>query len=341
MTQSWYTTITLTDELAEEERLARLRLIAMGGTIAFIDSKDGAVPSLRAEELSHSVRSRHEIDTVDLATISSVAMSEDHLRLLVREIEDSIADGYDGIVVSHGTDTLEETAYLVALTIRRSRVPLAFTGAMRHHDAPGTDGIANLEDALAFSEQARAAQALGPVVVMNGEIHSARFATKQNTVSLDAFGSPGAGPVGSVTESRVSIWFAPNYNDYVGGFPDGHWPRVDLVHMTTAMDPAGFEAVIESGPAGVVLAGFGGGHAHTAVLEGIDELARRSIPVVAASRCCSGDTLRSTYGVPGTEIDLQARGALMAGILSPVKSRLRLMVALANGLPPSTVFPVG
>jgi L-asparaginase len=268
-------------------------------------------------------------------------MTEAHLRLLVQEIESGIASGYDGIVVSHGTDTMEETAYLVALTLPRSRVPLALTGAMRHHDAPGADGTANLEDAFAFACRPRGENLLGPVVVMNGEIHSARFVTKRETVNLGAFGSPGAGPVGSVTEGRVSIWFAPSYDDYVGRYPADRWPRVEIVQMTTAMSADSFRALTDTGPEGVVLAGFGGGHAHTSVLGVIDELARRGVAVVAASRCGSGDTLRNTYGVPGTEIDLQSRGVVMAGILSPVKSRLRLAVALANGLPPSSVFPVG
>ena len=93
-------------------------------------------------------------------------------------------------------------------------------------------------------------------------------------------------------------------------------------------------------PDGLVIAGFGGGHAHTTILGLIDELIAGGVCVVAASRCGAGDTLRSTYGVPGTEIDLRERGVLMAGALSPPKARLRLQVALANGVAPPSVFPL-
>jgi L-asparaginase len=220
-------------------------------------------------------------------------------------------------------------------------VPVVFTGAMRHHDAPGSDGAANLYDALALARRGDTAGQLGPVVVMNGEIHAARFVSKRNTVSLNAFSSPDAGPVGSVTEGRVAIWFSPAYLDFVGDCPTGHWPRVELVPMATALDLSWLRSLLGTDPAGVVLAGFGGGHAHTASLGLLDEFVARGVPIVAASRCGSGDTLRSTYGVPGTEIDLQERGVLMAGAISPIKARLRLAIALANGLPAASVFPVG
>ena len=110
--------------------------------------------------------------------------------------------------------------------------------------------------------------------------------------------------------------------------------------MVTAMDPSSLRSLLASGPAGVVLAGFGGGHAHTSTLDVLDELVAGGVAVVAASRCGSGDTLRGTYGVPGTEIDLQARGLAMAGTISPVKARLRLAIAVGNGRAASSVFPV-
>ena len=320
--------------------MRRLRLIALGGTIAFTDSSKGAVPSLVADDLPHSGRDDEEISSMDLAGISSIGITEQHLQRLVLEIDTAIAAGYDGIVVTHGTDTLEESAYLVALTVVRTGVPVVFTAAMRHNDALGSDGGANLADALAVARRGEAAGRLGPVVVMNGEIHMARFVTKANTVRLNAFASPDAGPVGSVTEGRVSIWFSPAYTDFVGACPSDGWPRVEVVPMVIALDPTWIRALLAAKPAGVVLAGFGGGHAHTATLDLLDELIAGGVAVVAASRCGSGDTLRSTYGVPGTEIDLQERGVLMAGAISPVKARLRLQVALANGLHPSSVFPL-
>ncbi len=317
-----------------------IRLIGMGGTIAFAASTLGAVPTLGAADLSRAMPGSDDVSPVDLAGISSIGITEEHLRLLVGEIEAAVAGGYRGIVVSHGTDTMEESAYLVALAVPRAGVPVAFTGAMRHHGAPGSDGEANLADALAVARLGEAGGRLGPVVVMNGQVHAARFVAKRHSVGLDAFSSPDAGPVGAVTEGRVSTWFTPTYEDFVGGFAAGPLPRVEVVHMTTAFDPVFMAGLPASNPRGVVLAGFGGGHAHTSTLGLIDQLVATGIPVVAASRCGAGDTLRSTYGVAGTEIDLQDRGVVMAGALSPVKVRLRLAVALANGLTASAVFPL-
>lgn len=321
--------------------MAGIRLIGMGGTIAFATSSLGAIPALNAAELSRTLSGAADISAVDLAEISSIGITEVHLRLLVSEIVASLDGGYDGIVVSHGTDTMEESVYLVALTVARSEVPVVFTGAMRHHDAAGSDGAANLSDALSVARHGEAAGKLGPVLVMNGEVHTARFVAKTHTVGLGAFSSPDAGPVGAVTEGRVATWFAPTYEDYVGGLGAAPLPQVELVHMTTALDSAWLAGLPETRPNGVVLAGFGGGHAHTSALQTIDKLVAMGIPVISASRCGSGATLRSTYGVDGTEIDLQRRGVLMAGALSPVKARLRLAVAVANGLAASAVFPLG
>ena len=321
--------------------MTRFRLIGLGGTIAFADSATGAVPSLRADDLPFSPEPGDQISSVDVANISSIGIGPAHLAQLVGEIEKAVKERCDGVVVSHGTDTMEESVYLAALAVARSDVPVVFTGAMRHHGSRGSDGAANLADAFAVARQGAKAGQLGPCVVMNGEIHSARFVAKRHTVGLNAFESPGSGPVGCINEGRAAIWFRPAYTDYVGPCPRGEWPDVELVTMVTALNPAGLRPLLAGKPDGVVVAGFGGGHAHTAILELIDELIAGGTCVVAASRCGAGDTLRSTYGVPGTEIDLQERGVLMAGALSPAKTRLRLQVALANGVAPPSVFPPG
>jgi L-asparaginase len=319
--------------------MTRLRLIGLGGTIAFTDSSTGAVPSLSADDLPFSPETGDEISSVDVANISSIGIGQAHLVQLVAEIEKTVKEHCEGVVVSHGTDTMEESVYLAALTVERSQVPIVFTGAMRHHGSRGSDGPANLADAFAVARQGARAGLLGPCVVMNGEVHSARFVAKRHTVRLNAFESPDAGPVGSINEGRASIWFTPTYIDYVGPCPRAEWPDVELVTMVTALNPTRLRPLLARKPDGVVIAGFGGGHAHTAILELIDELVAGGVHVVAASRCGAGDTLRSTYGVPGTEIDLQERGVLMAGTLSPAKARLRLQVALANGVAPPSVFP--
>lgn len=315
-----------------------LRLIGMGGTITFAATPRGAFPELDAEQLAAPLTSSFDIDTVDLMAGSSISITGDDLRSLAGEIERSAEAGYEGVVVAHGTDTMEETAYFVALTVGRE-LPVAFTGAMHHPGAPASDGGANLADAFAFVARCKGARAAGPVVIMDGQIHAARFVTKADSTSTAAFRSPGAGPIGAVTEGRPSIWFQPSYVDYVGS-AHGTWPRVELVHLTNAVDAASLAGLLDNPRQGVVVAGYGGGHVHPGLLPVFDDLIRSGLPVVVATRCASGDTLRSTYAVEGTELDLQARGFLMAGRLAAEKARLRLIVAIANGVAPSAAFPV-
>jgi len=218
-------------------------------------------------------------------------------------------------------------------------VPIVLTGAMRHNGSPSPDGPANLRAALAAATTPGMAQA-GPVVVMHDEIHAARFVTKVHATRLAAFGSPLAGPIGHVVEGRATLWFAPRYTDYIGVVPGPNLPRVDLITMAVGVAPMALRAIVQTAPDGIVIEGFGGGHVAPQVLDVIDDLIAQGIPTVIASRCGDGPTLRDTYAVPGTEIDLQRRGALMAGAISPLKARLRLAVGLANGIPPHDIFPV-
>jgi L-asparaginase len=319
----------------------RLRLIALGGTIAFDTSDAGALPELAGRDLIERAGNGNSgVDTLDLASISSIAITSEHLLQLLAAIEQSIGDGYTGIVVTHGTDTIEETAYFLALTIPRGRAAIVLTGAMRHNGLLGADGPANVRDALTVA-QMPAALHTGPLVVMAGEIHTARFVTKAHATRHHALGS-NTGPLGQISEDQPEIWFQPRYDDYVGRPTSGNrnLPRVEQVTMTIGNEPHALSAAIRTQPAGLVIAGLGGGHIPPQLLRCVDDAVQRDIPVIIGSRCGDPSTLHRTYAIPGTEIDLQERGALMSGTLSPPKARLRLSVALANGLPPAAAFPV-
>jgi L-asparaginase len=315
----------------------KLRLIALGGTIAFVPGLDGAVPQLEGRDLVASLHEGSSIDVLDLATVSSIAITDQHLLQLASAVAESLAEGYDGVVITHGTDTLEETAYFLALTTRRGRAAVVLTGAMRHTGLPGFDGPANLHAAVLAAQSPDIAD-VGTVVVMEDEIHAARFVTKSHTSKLSAFVSS-TGPLGQLMEGRTEVWFQPRYEDYLGTVSGSALPRVELVTMTSGHASAGLTAIIDSQPAGLVIAGLGGGHVPPQLLSCIDQAVARGIPVVVASRCGDGPTLSDTYGVPGAEIDLQDRGAVMGGLLSGPKARLRLAVALAIGLPATSAFP--
>lgn len=315
-----------------------LRVLGCGGTITSsaddsgVRSGHGSIGSV----LSGTTIQGSEIEYVDVTTMSSSAMTPAVMRTLAERVLEAERDGVSGVVITHGTDTLEETAYALAAMVRPS-MPVVLTGAMRGPGEPGADGQANLRDALLVA--ALPACAFGPIVSIAGEIHDPRWVTKSDTSRISAFTSPGAGPVGGVTEGVVSMWSVPDeafLRTYLG-LPSELAARVELIWSAAGMDGLLINAAARAAD-GLVIAGTGGGHLSPAAAEAARDAARE-IPVVLASRCGSGATLSRTYGGVGSEIDMLAHGLLRAGRLSPVKARLRLMIALALGLDPRRHFP--
>ena len=325
--------------MSRDVRRQVVRLVAMGGTIAFDSTANGAAPTLDGSDLSTWLPvDGMSVEPVDVAQISSIGLRDEHLLALSEAVAETARDGCAGVIITHGTDTLEETAYFLSLTHPRGELPIVLTAAMRHNGMPGPDGPANLRAALITVANPEVADA-GPVVVMADEIHAARLVTKVHGTRLGAFASPLSGPIGQILEGRATTWFVPRYTDYIGRPTGTTLPRIELVKMVIGVAPSSLEAIVETMPDGLVLEGFGGGHVPPDLLHVVVEAIRRGIPTVIASRCGDGPTLQSTYAVPGAEIDLQARGAVMAGTLSAVKARLRLAVALATNTPLSVAFP--
>ncbi len=153
-------------------------------------------------------------------------------------------DGCAGVIITHGTDTLEETAYFLALTHPRGELPIVLTAAMRHNGMPGPDGPANLRAALIAVANPDLANA-GPVVAMADEIHAARFVTKTHGTRLAAFASPLSGPIGQILEERATIWFAPCYTDYIGRPTGTTLPRIELMKMVIGVTPDSLRAIVE------------------------------------------------------------------------------------------------
>jgi L-asparaginase len=323
-------------------RRPRLRLLAVGGTISCVprEGAEGVDTELSAADIVSSVPGLSDladVDVADVATIASPSITLRDMHELASAIERASDDGCDGVVVTHGTDTIEETAYALALMLPRTR-PVVLTGAMRNPSLPGTDGPANL--LAAFLVASRSDLALGPVIVMNDEIHTARFAAKVHTTLLSAIGSPGAGPVGEIVERHAHVWYRPAYDDYLGLPSSVDGVPVELVRIAVDPDPGLLHDAIARRPAGIVLEGTGGGHVPPPLLPSVDAAIGAGIPVVIATRCSGGRTLERTYGFPGGEVDLRRRGAIQAGLLSGHKARLRLIVGHALGLPAASLFPV-
>jgi len=322
---------------------ARIRLLAVGGTISCVPrgGSPGSLPTLTAAEIVESLPQLAEIADLELgdfATIASYAVMPADMLALAHEVVRALEAGCDGVVVTHGTDTIEETAYAVALTVARTRA-VVLTGAMRGPSLPGTVGPANLL-AAAVVAATPAAAGLGPLVVLNDEVHTARFVAKSHSTRLSTFVSAGAGPVGEVVEGRAHLWFRPLWEDYLGLPESLHGIDVELVKMVTGGEETLLRAAIDRRPSGIVVDGFGGGHVPPPLVPLVSEAVAAGIPVVTAPRPLGGRTLERTYGIPGAEIDLIARGAIPAGHLSPAKARLRLIVGLALGRDATSLFPV-
>lgn len=320
-----------------------IRFLAFGGTIASVRAPGatGVTPTLSGSELVRSVPELAgvaEIDVRDFPPIASFAVTLEDMHRLARAASEAFEDGCDGVVISHGTDTIEETAYALALMLPRTR-PIVLTGALRNPTLPGTDGPANLLASFRVAASPLAA-GLGPLVVLNDELHAARFVTKAHTSRLSALASPGAGPLGEVSEGRVDVWWHPAWEDHLG-LPDSvDGVAVELVRLAAGVEETLLRAAGERRPDGIVIEGTGGGHVMPPLLPALDEALANGIPVVLASRVAAGSNLESTYRMPGGETDLIDRGVIPAGSIRGHKARLRLLVGLALGREPGELFPV-
>jgi L-asparaginase len=311
--------------------MKRVSILAMGGTIAMVPAPGGGVvPALGADDLVKAIPALTELDiavtTRTVRTLPSPSVGFADLVALAEEVHAEIAAGADGVVVTHGTDTIEETAIFLDLTVPGD-TPVVVTGAMRPPASPGADGPANLFAAVKVALSADA-RGLGALVVMSDEVHGARFVRKGHTSSTGAFASPGFGPLGLVVEGQPRLRGTPRTPLTLPAGPKVESIRVGLVTVALGDDGSLLRC---AAPAfdGVVLAGLGAGHVPAAMVPLVAEVAAR-MPVVLASRTGSGSVLRQTYGYPGSERDLLDRGLVGAGFLDPAKARVLLHLLLAD-----------
>ncbi|WP_347352718.1 asparaginase [Intrasporangium sp.] len=306
--------------------------VALGGTIASVPAEGpGVQPTLAARDLAAGVpglEAAAVLETHTFRTIPSSAITLRDLVELVPLLEAVVARGAVGVVVSQGTDTIEEAAFVLDLLWDRPE-PLVVTGAMRNPSLAGADGPANLLASVQVAAEPDARDC-GVLVCLNDEIHAARFVHKSHTSSPSTFHSPGLGPIGWVAEGRPVIAFRPTRRAHVELDWSAPLPRVPIVTIGLDADPALLEAARDLECDGIVIEGMGGGHVPAGLLPAVADLLER-IPVVLTSRTGSGEVLATTYGYPGGEIDLLDRGVIRAGALDSLKARLLLMLAVASG----------
>jgi L-asparaginase len=311
---------------------SKILLVSLGGTIAMTKgAQGGIVPTLTAADFVKTVPgldAMADIETASPLQKPGPSLTFDDLISLARFLDERLAGPLDGAVVIQGTDTIEETAFALDCLVESSK-PVVVTGAMRGSQAAGADGPANILASVIAAASPDAVRR-GVSVILNDEIHSALLVQKSHTALPSAFRSPLGGPVGLVVEGRAHFHLtAPRAPRIKGDFAPEDMP-VALVKMALGDDGRILRALPGLDYRGVVIEGMGAGHVPLPVAEIVSELTA-VMPVLLASRADTGPVFTRTYGFPGSEIDLLARGALSTGILSGVKARVLLTLALRCG----------
>ncbi|ABP55439.1 asparaginase [Salinispora tropica] len=320
------------------EQRASVLMLSLGGTIAMTGGTDGVVPTLTAEDLIAAVPgwadTGIDVPVQTFRQLPSASLSIDDLTALATLIAERTGTGdVHGVVVTQGTDTIEETAYLLDL-LHAGDAPIVVTGAMRNPTLVGADGPANVLAAI-HTAASTAARGLGTLVVFADEIHAARHVRKTHSTSGATFRSPNTGPLGHVVEGAVRLLAHPPHRLTVPLGMVTRDPRVGLYTVTVGDDGtllAGAEHLD-----GLVVAGFGVGHVPQRLVDHLAALAAR-IPVVLTSRIGAGPALDATYAFPGSEIDLRQQGLIGAGFLDPYKARILLHTLLAVSADRDTVI---
>lgn len=303
-----------------------LALITTGGTIA--TERSGGAPALRGRAVLAGMNDGDETFHLSIhapINLPSPHITLRHVALIARCVRDAVEAGAQGVVVTHGTDTLEETAFALAL-LDDGTVPLVVTGAMRPALAEGSDGPANLRAALLVASSPEVAGA-GPVVVIDDEIHSSLLVHKVRSSGVGAFSSAPFGPLGFVSEGVARLVMKMRQAPPKLHFGQ-HPAPIPVLLAGGGLEAEVIEALAGKGMAGLVVAGAGGGHVSAEAAIALGRVAER-IPVILATRP-AGRTLTESYGYVGGDIDLIARGLVPAGSLGAAKARVALGLMLSD-----------
>lgn len=308
--------------------MKKILVLHTGGTISMQADQNGAVESSPINPMTQvtSPLENIEVVSVDFFNLPSPHIQIDHMMMIYKKIREE-ASHFDGFVITHGTDTLEETAYFLD-TMSTPQKPIVMTGAMRSSNELGSDGIYNYRTALRVAADEKSADK-GVLVVMNDEIHAAKYVTKTHTTNVSTFQTPTHGPLGLVTKREILFFKAADKRvrfdlQAINGV-------VPIIKSYADMDTILLDALVEAPISGLVIEALGAGNLPPASIAAIKKLINKQLPIVLVSRCFNG-IAEPVYAYDGGGIQLEELGVLFVKELNSQKARIKLLIAVNAGL---------
>ena len=306
----------------------KILVLHTGGTISMQADASGAVVTSSDNPMNHVSNPLEgiQVHTLDFFNLPSPHIKPKHMLALYQKIKEE-ADNYDGVVITHGTDTLEETAYFLD-TMEVPHMPIVLTGAMRSSNELGSDGVYNYLSALRVASDDRAADK-GVLVVMNDEIHAAKYVTKTHTTNVGTFQTPTHGPLGLIMKQEI-LYFKtaePRVRfdlDHIQGL-------IPIISAYAGMTDELIDMLDLEQLDGLIIQAFGAGNVPKETAQKLESLLQKGIPVALVSRCFNG-IAEPVYAYQGGGVQLQKSGVFFVKELNAQKARLKLLIALNAGL---------
>lgn len=308
--------------------MKKILVLHTGGTISMQADENGAVETSQTNPMTQisSPLSNIHVTSIDFLNLPSPHIRIADMMALYQKIKDETAH-FDGFVITHGTDTLEETAYFLD-TMAIPQKPIVLTGAMRSSNELGSDGVYNYRTALRVAADEKAADK-GVLVVMNDEIHAAKYVTKTHTTNVSTFQTPTHGPLGLVTKRELLFFKTADRRvrfdlQTISG-------TVPIIKAYADMDSTLLDALADSPISGLVIEALGAGNLPPNSLAALEVLLKKNIPIVLVSRSFNG-IAEPVYAYEGGGVQLEKMGVLFVKELNAQKARLKLLIALNAGL---------
>lgn len=306
----------------------KILVLHTGGTISMQADDSGAVVTSQENPMNHVSNPLEgvEVHTLDFFNLPSPHIKPKHMLALYQKIKEE-ADHYDGFVITHGTDTLEETAYFLD-TMEVPHKPIVLTGAMRSSNELGSDGVYNYLSALRVASDDKAADK-GVLVVMNDEIHAAKYVTKTHTTNVSTFQTPTHGPLGLIMKHEI-LYFK-TAEPRVRFDLDRIQGLVPIIPVYAGMTEELLDLLPVDQLDGLIIQAFGAGNVPKETSQKLNALIQEGLPIALVSRCFNG-IAEPVYAYEGGGVCLQKAGVFFVKELNAQKARLKLLIAINAGL---------